>query len=109
MTRRRTTKGVKGPAALAEELSRWGYLDSPDLASATIRYIVEQWVAGEEATLERVRAVAAQLRRIGAAGDPEAAIVACRLEDLLEEHGHLQLHWADRRRDARAGDRVLSA
>lgn len=107
MKRKRTrTTGVKGPAPLAEQLRQWGHADSPDLTSATVRYIVEQWLEDDEATLERVRAVCAALRRIGAAGDRDAAVIACELECFLERHGHLQLHWADRARNARAGERA---
>lgn len=105
----RTTTSVKGPATLAEQLRQWGHLDSPDLTSATVGYIAGQWLDDDEATLERVRAACAVFRRLGAAGDANAAMIACRLECFLEQHGHLQLHWADRPRNQRAGERALSS
>jgi hypothetical protein len=99
--------GVKGPTTLAEHLREWARFDSPDLTSATVSYIAEQWLKDDEATLERVRALCAELRRIGAAGDADAAMIACELECFLERHGHLQWHWADRPHDSRADERTL--
>ena len=100
--------GVIGPATLARQLREWGDSDSPDLTSATIRYVSGQWLDNDEATLERVRAISAGLRRMGAAGDARAALIACRLECFLEQQGHLQLHWADRPHNSRAGEHGAS-
>ena len=86
-------EGLTGPSEIARRLRIWNQLDSPDIINATVQYVAHEWSANREASANAVHSVYVVLRNLGATGDAEAAVIACALERLLEQHGCLRLSF----------------
>jgi len=86
-------EGLVGSGEIAGRLRIWNKLDSPDIINATVQYVAHEWSANRAASPNAVHSVYAMLRNLGAAGDAEAAVIACALERLLEQHGFLRLSF----------------
>ena len=88
-----TEDGLLGPEIVARRLQSWQLSDSPDIINATIQYIAEEWLGNRKASSTAVYTVYAMFRDLGATGDVDAAVIACALEKLLEQHGSLDLSF----------------